>query len=234
MAAKRTYELIPLCHQIPLEVVEVDFRPDQRQGLIEIQARAVTSARTGVEMEALVAVSAAGLALYDMAKAIDRAMVMDAVRLVSKSRRPQRRLQTSRRETMAGGVNRGVFSIGYLRRFGKTNHRKAPFRFPRPHSVCGRGLGEGSDTLQPLTLRPPLPEPTMSSTPQKALARVILKKGRDGPVRGMNPWIFSQAIERTEPAALQPGEPGRSHGSIAEDCSGPGTIIRPPPSRSGC
>lgn len=47
----------------------------------------------------------------------------------------------------------------------------------------------------------------MSSTPQKALARVILKKGRDGPVRGMNPWIFSQAIERTEPAALQPGEP---------------------------
>ena len=84
MAAKRTYELIPLCHQIALEVVEVDFRPHQRQGLIEIQARAVTSARTGVEMEALVAVSAAGLALYDMAKAIDRAMVLDAVRLVSK------------------------------------------------------------------------------------------------------------------------------------------------------
>ena len=47
----------------------------------------------------------------------------------------------------------------------------------------------------------------MSSTPQKALARVILKKGRDGPVRGMNPWIFSQAIERTEPAQQQPGEP---------------------------
>ena len=62
----------------------MDFRPHQRQGLIEIQARAVTSARTGVEMEALVAVSAAGLALYDMAKAIDRAMVLDAVRLVSK------------------------------------------------------------------------------------------------------------------------------------------------------
>ncbi len=84
MAAKRTHELIPLCHQIPLEVVEVDFHPNQRQGLIEIQARAVTSWRTGVEMEALVAVSAAGLAIYDMAKAIDRAMVIDAVRLVSK------------------------------------------------------------------------------------------------------------------------------------------------------
>ena len=84
MAAKRTHELIPLCHQIPLEVVEVDFRPNQRQGLIEIQARAVTSWRTGVEMEAMVAVSAAALAIYDMAKAIDRAMVIDAVRLVSK------------------------------------------------------------------------------------------------------------------------------------------------------
>ena len=84
MAAKRTHELIPLCHQIPLEVVEVDFRPKQRAGLIEIQARAATSSRTGVEMEALVAVSAAGLAIYDMAKAIDRAMVIDAVRLVSK------------------------------------------------------------------------------------------------------------------------------------------------------
>lgn len=85
MAAKRTHELIPLCHQIPLEVVEVDFRPAPRQGLIEIQARAVTSWRTGVEMEALVAVSAAALAIYDMAKAIDRAMVIDAVRLVSKT-----------------------------------------------------------------------------------------------------------------------------------------------------
>jgi len=84
MAAKRTHELIPLCHQIPLEVVEVDFRPNQRQGLIEIQARAVTSWRTGVEMEAMVAVSAAALAIYDMAKAIDRAMVIDAVRLISK------------------------------------------------------------------------------------------------------------------------------------------------------
>jgi cyclic pyranopterin phosphate synthase len=84
MAAKRTHELIPLCHQIPLEVVEVDFRPNQRKGMVEIQARAVTSWRTGVEMEALVAVTAAALAIYDMAKAIDRAMVIDAVRLVSK------------------------------------------------------------------------------------------------------------------------------------------------------
>jgi cyclic pyranopterin phosphate synthase len=85
MAAKRTHELIPLCHQIPLEVVEVDFKPAPRHGLLEIQARVLTSWRTGVEMEALVAVSAAALTIYDMAKAIDRAMVIDAVRLVSKT-----------------------------------------------------------------------------------------------------------------------------------------------------
>ena len=84
MAAKRTHELIPLCHQIPLESVEVDFRPDHARAILEIQSRAVTQARTGVEMEALVAASAAALTVYDMAKAIDRAMVIGAIRLVSK------------------------------------------------------------------------------------------------------------------------------------------------------
>jgi cyclic pyranopterin phosphate synthase len=84
MAAKRTHELIPLCHQIPLEVVEVDFAPDTANSALLIQARAVTDARTGVEMEALVAVSAAALTIYDMAKAIDRAMVIGEVRLVAK------------------------------------------------------------------------------------------------------------------------------------------------------
>ena len=85
MAAKRTYELIPLCHQIPLSVVEVDFRADPAGPALEIEARAATEARTGVEMEAMVAVSAAALAIYDMAKAIDRAMAIDSVRLVHKS-----------------------------------------------------------------------------------------------------------------------------------------------------
>src|SRR6202158_3539955 len=85
MAAKRTHELIPLCHQIPLEVVEVDFQPDVASSALQIQARAVPSGRTGVEMEALIAVSAAALTIYDMAKAIDRAMTIDAVRLVRKS-----------------------------------------------------------------------------------------------------------------------------------------------------
>ena len=85
MAAKRTHELIPLCHQLPLESVEMDFRPDPAHSTLEIQARAVTTARTGVEMEALVAVSAAALTIYDMAKALDRAMIIDAIRLIRKS-----------------------------------------------------------------------------------------------------------------------------------------------------
>ncbi len=85
MAAKRTHEMIPLCHQIPLEVVEVDFSAGRGRSALEIEARAATAARTGVEMEALVAVSAAALTIYDMATAIDRAMEIGRVRLVKKS-----------------------------------------------------------------------------------------------------------------------------------------------------
>jgi cyclic pyranopterin phosphate synthase len=84
MAAKRTHELIPLCHQLPLESVAVDFRPDQARSVMEIQTRAVTQARTGVEMEAIVAASVAALTLYDMAKALDRAMIIGAIRLIEK------------------------------------------------------------------------------------------------------------------------------------------------------
>jgi cyclic pyranopterin monophosphate synthase len=85
MAAKKTAELIPLCHQIPLQVVEVEFTPDRAHSTLNIEARAVTEAQTGVEMEAMTAVSVAALTIYDMAKAIDRAMVIDAVRLIAKS-----------------------------------------------------------------------------------------------------------------------------------------------------
>src|ERR1700720_4068097 len=84
MGAKRTHEMIPLCHQIPLEVVEVDFNPDAANSTLQIQARAVTDARPGVEMEAVVWVSAAALTIYDMAKAVDRAMEIGAIRLISK------------------------------------------------------------------------------------------------------------------------------------------------------
>jgi len=84
MAAKRTHELIPLCHQLPLEVVAIEFLPDRKRSTLEIEARAATEARTGVEMEALVAVTIAALVIYDMAKAIDRGMEIGPFRLVSK------------------------------------------------------------------------------------------------------------------------------------------------------
>jgi len=85
MAAKRTQEMIPLCHQIALDVVEIEFRPSRDSSALEVEARAVTSARTGVEMEAMAAVSVAALTIYDMAKSIDRAMEIGAIRLISKS-----------------------------------------------------------------------------------------------------------------------------------------------------
>ena len=84
-AAKRTAEWIPLCHPLPLDSLEVDFAPESAPPAIAIEARARTTAKTGVEMEALVAVSAAALAIYDMCKSIDRGMVIGAVRLVRKS-----------------------------------------------------------------------------------------------------------------------------------------------------
>jgi cyclic pyranopterin phosphate synthase len=82
MAAKRTSEIIPLCHPLPLSHVDVELTP-MRTGY-RIEARVGTVARTGVEMEALTAVAAAGLALYDMLKAIDREMVIGAIRLIEK------------------------------------------------------------------------------------------------------------------------------------------------------
>jgi len=83
MAAKRTADLIPLCHPIPLTHVDVDLR--RRRTGYDIEARASTTAQTGVEMEALTAVSAAALTVYDMVKAVDRDMVIGEIRLVEKS-----------------------------------------------------------------------------------------------------------------------------------------------------
>lgn len=87
MAAKRTGELVPLCHPLPVDGVRVDFRTGARDpvGILEIQAEVTVTARTGVEMEALTAVSIAALTIYDMCKAIDRSMTISRVRLVSKS-----------------------------------------------------------------------------------------------------------------------------------------------------
>jgi cyclic pyranopterin phosphate synthase len=86
MAAKRTAELIPLCHPLPLSHVDVSLEVGEAG--VEITASAETTAQTGVEMEALVAVSVAALTVYDMAKAIDKEMVVDGVRLVEKTKDP--------------------------------------------------------------------------------------------------------------------------------------------------
>ena len=85
MGAKKTSELIPLCHPLPLDRVAVDLELDEKEGRINITATAKTTARTGVEMEALTAVSVAALTLYDMCKSVDRRMRIEAVRLVKKS-----------------------------------------------------------------------------------------------------------------------------------------------------
>jgi cyclic pyranopterin phosphate synthase len=84
-AAKRTAEWIPLAHPLPLDAVEIELLPDPAGSRVTIEARVCAHARTGVEMEALVAVAAAGLTIYDMCKAIDRGMSLEAVRLVRKS-----------------------------------------------------------------------------------------------------------------------------------------------------
>jgi cyclic pyranopterin phosphate synthase len=90
MAAKRTHELIPMCHPLMLTHIGVEFEPDQPDGegrlsAIEITGTVRTTGKTGVEMEALTAVAIAGLTIYDMCKAVDRGMRLEAVRLVHKS-----------------------------------------------------------------------------------------------------------------------------------------------------
>ena len=85
MAAKRTHELIPLCHPLMISKVTVDFAPDEATSTIEVSAMVKVEGKTGVEMEALTACSVAALTLYDMCKAVDRGMKITNLRLVEKS-----------------------------------------------------------------------------------------------------------------------------------------------------
>jgi cyclic pyranopterin monophosphate synthase len=84
MAAKRTSDLIPLCHPLPVTSVEVEIDPAAGGAALDIQATARVDAKTGVVMEALTGVSVAALTIYDMCKAVDREMTIDAIRLVHK------------------------------------------------------------------------------------------------------------------------------------------------------
>lgn len=85
MAAKKTHDLIPLCHPLALSQVSIDLTPDRAAGAIDIIATCRLKGRTGVEMEALTAASVAALTLYDMVKAVDRAMRITDIRLLHKS-----------------------------------------------------------------------------------------------------------------------------------------------------
>ena len=84
MGAKQTSQLIPLCHPLPLNQIDVQLALDGAKSRVEITATARTSGKTGVEMEALTAVSVAALTIYDMCKAVDRGMRIEAIRLVQK------------------------------------------------------------------------------------------------------------------------------------------------------
>lgn len=101
-AAKKTADLIPLCHPLAIAGVTVDFAPDRRVSAIDITATCKVAGRTGVEMEALTAVAVAALTVYDMAKAIDREMTLGEIRLIEKTggksgrfRRPAPRPRTA-------------------------------------------------------------------------------------------------------------------------------------------
>ena len=85
MAAKRTSELIPLCHPLPLTDLVVAVTPDRAAGLLRVRAEAATTAQTGVEMEALTAASVAALTIYDMVKGVEKGVEIRSVRLVSKT-----------------------------------------------------------------------------------------------------------------------------------------------------
>ena len=85
MAAKKTSELIPMCHPLNITSVEIDLKPAENPARVEIEVSVRVSGKTGVEMEAMTAVSVAGLTIYDMCKAVDREMSIGGVRLVKKS-----------------------------------------------------------------------------------------------------------------------------------------------------
>ncbi|ABS64782.1 molybdenum cofactor biosynthesis protein C [Parvibaculum lavamentivorans DS-1] len=85
MAAKRTADLIPLCHPLAITKVEVDLKMDKKAGTVEVEATVKVAGQTGVEMEALTAVSVTCLTLYDMAKAVDRGMTIGDIRLTRKT-----------------------------------------------------------------------------------------------------------------------------------------------------
>jgi cyclic pyranopterin phosphate synthase len=85
MAAKRTGEIIPMCHPLTIDSVEIQFQPEFRHSKVQIETRVKSTGKTGVEMEALMATAAAALTIYDMCKAADREMIISDIKLIKKS-----------------------------------------------------------------------------------------------------------------------------------------------------
>lgn len=110
-AAKRCSELIPLCHGLPLDGVDIDFIPDDADHRLLIRARCTTAARTGVEMEALTAVSVAALTVYDMCKGLDKSIVIDGVRLLEKQGGKSGLWRASDYASHAGDAGCGVTEV---------------------------------------------------------------------------------------------------------------------------
>ena len=85
LAAKRTHELIPLCHPLPIQGIDIELTPDRARSVIEVESRVRVEGKTGVEMEALTATAITCLTIYDMVKAVDREMTIGRIRLMRKS-----------------------------------------------------------------------------------------------------------------------------------------------------
>ena len=157
MAAKRTSELIPLCHPLPLSHVDVELAVGE--DAVEITATAETTAQTGVEMEALVAASVAALTVYDMAKAIDKGMVVEDVRLVEKTKEPRVKAAVL---TVSDGVSAG-HARGPQRRRARGAARRRGLRGRAPGRARRARADRGRDR---------------ASSPQRA--RLVLTTGGTG------------------------------------------------------
>ena len=154
MAAKRTHGLIPLCHPLPITKVEIDINPEHSLPGFLVQATVKVTGQTGVEMEALTAVSIACLTIYDMVKAVERGMRIEGIRLLRKERRQVRRLP--RRRTRPDGVDAGRRSAAARagRRARRCRRRPCALddalgrvltrgRRGAAHAAAGGGLGHG-------------------------------------------------------------------------------------------
>ena len=126
MAAKNTAQLIPLCHPLPLDQVNVEFRLDHERSSVDIRATARTTAKTGVEMEAMTAVSVAALTIYDMCKAVDRGMRIGDIRL-------RRKTGGKRRAATSPSNNRGLCQFSSISKPPATAPNHPSFR-RRPES----------------------------------------------------------------------------------------------------